>query len=146
MEGRAELMSSDSWTRSAGCYLKCGFVTDTRPRVRGILASCDDGHSMAPVADPDAPTVEAIMDGRSTPLRARLSRRERQTLLYTAAGMKRPKIAALLRVEQTTVRTYQERFTAKLGGVNAQHAASRALMLGEFKKLSTIDAAAHREP
>jgi len=83
--------------------------------------------------------------GESVQLRPRLSRRERQTLLYTAAGKNRVQIARLLHVERTTVRTYQDRFTAKLGGVNAQHAASRALLLGEFKKVATLDAAARRE-
>ena len=86
------------------------------------------------------------MDARSAALRPQLSRRERQTLLYTAAGMNCPKIAAILHVKQTTVRTYQARFTAKLSAVNTQHAVSRALMLGEFKKLATIDTAARRKP
>ena len=86
------------------------------------------------------------MDATAARLRPRLSRRERQALLYTAAGRTRQEIAALLGVETTSVRTYQERFTAKLGGVNRQHAVSRALLLGEFTQLAMIDTAAVRQP
>jgi DNA-binding HTH domain-containing proteins len=86
------------------------------------------------------------MDGKPSNGHPRLSRRERQTLLYTAAGKNRVQIGRLLGVDPSTVRTYQQRFTTKLGAVNPQHAASRAMLLGEFKKLATLDTAAHRQP
>ena len=92
------------------------------------------------------PTVEAMAGmGMGLRLRPRLSRRERETLLYTAAGRSRPEIATLLGVGPTSVRTYQQRFTAKLAAENVQHAVSRALLLGLVRELALIDAAAVRK-
>ena len=81
------------------------------------------------------------MVGSSSRFRPRLTERERQALLYAAAGRTRREAAAVLGVEEPTVRTFQLRATAKLAGVNVRHAASRALLLGTWT-LAEIDAAA----
>jgi DNA-binding CsgD family transcriptional regulator len=75
-----------------------------------------------------------------------LSARQAETLLYTAAGRSKRDIGLLLGIKPATVRTHQERLTAKLDAINLQHAVSRALMLGAITHLEALDTAAGRQP
>jgi LuxR family transcriptional activator of bioluminescence operon len=104
------------WAALAKCQLMTGFVHEAVERItKNQVGSVTNAEQ------------------QDEPLSCGLTERERQCLIWTAAGKTTSGVATLLGLADRTVIFHLSNARRKLGAVNSHHAIMRAISLGQIK-------------